>query len=195
MFNLVIFSGPSGAGKSTIIKSILSKYNNFILSTSATTRQIRAGEVDGVDYFFISPQDFERQIESGGLFEYVKIFDNYYGTLKDFIISNILYKDIILDLDYIGFQKIKQEISTYNQTTLLQKKINLTSIFIKPKFLDDLRQRLEVRGETKKSIETRIARAEEEIKNSKMYNFCIENDVLNDTIKQVEDIFISQKLI
>ena len=86
---LTVVSGFSGAGKGTLMKALLSKYDNYALSVSMTTRNPRPGEVDGKDYFFISKEQFEKNIEDGKLIEYAKYVDNYYGTPKDYVFEQL----------------------------------------------------------------------------------------------------------
>lgn len=194
MSNLVVISGPSGAGKSTITNAIISKHKNFILSISATTRAKRDGEIDGRDYFFLTPSVFEENIKKGNFLEYIKIFNNYYGTLKNFIIQN-RDKNIILDIDYIGANNLKQEVEKHNLNCTSNDVIQLITIFILPDSLENLYDRLKKRGENEDSINIRINRAKEEIKNANNYDFYVKNIVLETAIQEVENILHSKKLI
>ena len=97
---MVILSSPSGVGKTTLTKKIQQKYNTFKISVSHTTRSARSNEVEGVDYFFINKNKFKKLIEEKKFYEYAKIFDNYYGTLKKNVDENIKNYDILFDIDW-----------------------------------------------------------------------------------------------
>lgn len=186
MFGLIIFSGPSGSGKSTIAKEIIAKHKNFTLSVSSTTRKKREQEVEGKDKLFISKEEFQSKISQNAFFEYVEVFGNYYGTSKDFIFQTLKTSNVILDIEYLGAEKIKEKISEYNQTE--QEKIQLLTIFILPDNVESLIERLKKRGESEESIKIRMQRVQEEMQNSHKYDFCIKNIVLENTIKEVEEI-------
>ena len=105
---MVILSSPSGAGKTTITKKIQQKYPSFKISVSHTTRKPRSNEVNGVDYFFVSSREFEELINKNKFYEYAKIFENYYGTLKKNVDETIKKNDIIFDIDWQGTKKLSQ---------------------------------------------------------------------------------------
>ena len=105
---MVILSSPSGAGKTTITKKIQQKYQSFKISVSHTTRKPRPNEVDGVDYHFISQKNFEALIAKNEFYEYAKIFENYYGTLKKNVDETILKNDIIFDIDWQGTKQLSK---------------------------------------------------------------------------------------
>ena len=105
---LVILSSPSGVGKTTLTKKIQQKYNNFKISVSHTTRKPRSNEVDGVDYYFISEDEFKKLIKENKFYEYAKIFENYYGTLKDNVDSTLNENDILFDIDWQGTKQLSQ---------------------------------------------------------------------------------------
>ena len=104
---MVILSSPSGAGKTTLTKKIQQKYQNFKISVSHTTRKPRSNELEGIDYFFVSHDEFQKNISGNKFYEYAKIFDNFYGTLKDSV-NSLLKKnnDILFDIDWQGTQNI-----------------------------------------------------------------------------------------
>lgn len=145
----IVFSGPSGSGKSTIIKAILSQISNASLSVSCTTRQIRDGEIDGKDYYFITKNQFEQYIRDELFIEYTKCYDNYYGTLKTEIIKRLdENKYCIMDLDYIGAKNVIE-----NQYANYQAK----GILILPPSTTSLIQRLQKRmSETNDSLNLRV---------------------------------------
>ena len=103
---MVILSSPSGAGKTTITKKIQQKYQSFKISVSHTTRKPRPNEIDGVDYYFISQKKFKEYIDQGKFYEHAKIFDNFYGTLKESVDNMIKKNDIIFDIDWQGTKQL-----------------------------------------------------------------------------------------
>ena len=105
---LVILSSPSGVGKTTLTKKIQQKYESFKISVSHTTRAPRSNEVDGVDYFFVSKEEFTRLIEEKKFYEYAKIFENYYGTLKKNVDEMKNENDIIFDIDWQGTKQLSK---------------------------------------------------------------------------------------
>ena len=126
---MVILSSPSGAGKTTITKKIQQKYQSFKISVSHTTRKPRSNEVDGVDYHFISKNEFEKLIKDQKFYEYAKIFDNYYGTLKQNVDELIKKNDIIFDIDWQG----TKQLSKY-------KNLDLIKIYLLPPNKDELKK-------------------------------------------------------
>ena len=105
---MVILSSPSGVGKTTLTKKIQQKYQSFKISVSHTTRPPRTNEVDGVDYYFVSNEKFVKLINEGKFYEYAKIFENYYGTLKKNVDDTIVENDIIFDIDWQGTKQLSQ---------------------------------------------------------------------------------------
>ena len=128
---MVILSSPSGVGKTTLTKKIQQKYPNFQISVSCTTRAPRANEVDGVDYHFISQKKFEQLIHENKFYEFAKIFENYYGTLKKNIDETIIKNDILFDIDWQGTQQLSKF-----------KNLSLIKIFLITDSKEELKQRL-----------------------------------------------------
>ena len=128
---MVILSSPSGVGKTTITKKIQQKYRSFKISVSHTTRTPRSNEVDGVDYHFISNKKFEELVKKKKFYEYAKIFDNYYGTLKESVDLAIKKNDIIFDIDWQGTQQLSRF-----------KNLKLIKIFLIPSNKSELKKRL-----------------------------------------------------
>ena len=183
---MFIFSAPSGCGKSTVIKKILKEIDDIELSVSVTTRGMRAGEVDGKDYYFISEGEFKKLVENKALYEYVDSdFGPKYGTPKakvDELLS--MGKDVILDLDYPGVQQLRK---------LAGDRVKAIS-FIPPS-VKILRERLEGRGtDSAEVIEKRMSMAEKRIKEAKFYDYVVINDDLDRAVKQVKAIIEATRL-
>ena len=152
MSKLIIFSAPSGSGKSTIINYLLAQHLNLAFSISATSRAPRGTERDGVEYFFLTPDEFRRRIEAGEFLEYEEVYkDRFYGTLKSQVEKQLADgQNVIFDVDVVGGCNIKQ---FYGDRAL--------SVFIQPPSIEELRHRLEGRGtDAPEVIESRLAKAE-----------------------------------
>jgi len=180
---MVVLSSPSGVGKTTLTKKIQQKYQSFKISVSHTTRSPRSNEVDGVDYYFVSHKEFEKLINENKFYEYAKIFENYYGTLKENVDNTILKHDIIFDIDWQGTKQLSKF-----------KKLNLIKIFLITENKDELRNRLIKRNQnTKKEVEKRLNSFEEDVKHWNDYDYIIINKNLEVCFKQIENIIISKK--
>ena len=178
---MVILSSPSGVGKTTITKKIQQKYNNFKISVSHTTRKPRSNEVDGVDYNFVSKEKFEELIKA--FYEYAKIFDNYYGTLKESVDIIMKNNDIIFDIDWQG----TKQLSKY-------KNLNLLKLYLITSSKDELKKRLLNRDQnTKEEVEKRFNSFDEDIKHWKDYDYIIINKNLETCFKQIEKIILNYK--
>lgn len=178
---LIIISAPSGCGKSTIINEIIKNEDlKLEFSISATTREPRRGEVDGINYYFLSLAEFESAIKNNELVEYEEVYKGrYYGTLKKEI-ERIQSdgKNVILDIDVKGGINVKAKYGD-----------NACSIFIKPPSVETLRHRLLSRGtDTLEAIEQRVNKAEYELSFASQYDMVVVNDVLKDAIEEVEKI-------
>ncbi len=164
---ILVLSGPSGAGKSTIIESASSKIGDYYFSISTTTREPREGERDGVDYYFVSKEEFEEDIKAGAFLEYATVHGNYYGTSLN-PVKEALKKGklVIFDIDIQGHRLVRAKIGDL-----------VTSVFITPPTLSELERRLYSRSTDKNSIiEKRINNAKEEIKAICEFDFVIIND-------------------
>ena len=129
---MVVLSSPSGAGKTTLTKKIQQKFQNFKISVSHTTRKARPNEVDGIDYFFVEKDEFQKKIKNKDFYEYAKIFNNYYGTSKESVNSILKNNNSILfDIDWQG----NKQLSDY-------KELKLIKIFLVPPNKDELKKRL-----------------------------------------------------
>lgn len=183
--NIFIFSAPSGGGKSSVIKRLLKELDNVELSVSVTTREKRDGEVDGVDYFFISEDEFKNLVKNNALYEYVDSdFGPKYGTPREKIDNMLaLGKDVILDLDYPGVVQLRK---------LAGNRVKAIS-FIPPS-VRVLRERLENRGtDSKEVIEKRMSMAEKRIRECENYDYVIVNDNLDEAIKEAKAIICATR--
>lgn len=167
---LIIFSAPSGSGKSTIINYLLTQHLNLAFSISATSRPPRGTERHGVEYFFLTPEEFRRRIENDEFLEYEEVYkDRYYGTLKAQVETQLAAgQHVVFDVDVVGGCNIKK---FYGDRAL--------SVFIQPPSVEALRRRLEGRGtDAPEVIDSRIAKAEYELGFASQFDRVIVNDDL-----------------
>ncbi len=180
---MVILSSPSGVGKTTLTKKIQQKYQSFKISVSHTTRSPRSNEVNGVDYHFVSKGIFEQLIKNNKFYEYAKIFENYYGTLKENVDQTIQKNDIIFDIDWQG----TKQLSKFNNLRLIK-------IFLITENKDELKKRLIKRNQnTDEEIQKRFNSFDEDIKHWNDYDYVIINKNLEVCFKQIENIIIQNK--
>lgn len=167
---ILILSGPSGCGKSTLLKELYKQIDKYYFSISTTTREPRVGEKNGVDYIFVSKDEFEQGIEKGDFLEYASVHGNYYGTSKKPILKAIEEnKLVIFDIDVQGQEIVKKS----------DLKEFVTSVFITTPSLDILKQRLNSRAtDSSEVIEKRINNSQIEIKSIDKYDYIIINDDL-----------------
>lgn len=171
MNKLIIFSAPSGSGKSTIINYLLEQGLHLAFSISATSRPPRGQEQHGVEYFFLTPEEFKERIANDEFLEYEEVYqDRFYGTLKSQVENQLSAgQNVIFDVDVVGGCNIKQ---FYGNRAL--------SVFIQPPSIEELRKRLEGRGtDTPEVIESRIAKAEYELSFAPKFDVVIINDNLD----------------
>ena len=180
---MVILSSPSGAGKTTITKKIQQKYQSFKISVSHTTRKPRSNEVDGIDYHFISFEEFENLIKEKKFYEYAKIFDNYYGTLKKSVDELRVTNDIIFDIDWQG----TKQLSKY-------KNLELVKIYLLPPDKKELKKRLINRNQnSQKEVDKRFKAFDADAKYWQDYDYVIINENLENCYRQIEKIISSHK--
>ena len=180
---MVILSSPSGAGKTTITKKIQQKYQSFKISVSHTTRKPRPNEVHGVDYFFISQNEFKKKIDDKEFYEYAKIFDNYYGTSKKTVDQIIKNNDLIFDIDWQGTKQLSKF-----------KNLKLIKIYLIPPNKNELKARLIKRNQdSEREVERRFKAFDEDIQHWKDYDYIIINENLENCYKQIENIISSNK--
>ena len=180
---MVILSSPSGVGKTTITKKIQQKYQSFKISVSLTTRKPRSNEVDGVDYHFVSIQKFEELIKNNQFYEYAKIFENYYGTLKRNVDDIIKVNDIIFDIDWQGTKQLSKF-----------KNLNLIKLFLVTDNKSELKKRLINRNQdSEDEVEKRFKSFDQDIKHWNDYDYVIINKNLDVCFKQIEKIIENNK--
>lgn len=174
---LIIFSAPSGSGKSTIINYLLTQHLNLAFSISATSRAPRGSERDGVEYYFLTPDEFRRRIAAGDFLEYEEVYaDKFYGTLKSEVERlTTAGKNVLFDVDVVGGLNIKR---FYGERAL--------SVFIQPPSLAELRRRLEHRAtDAPEVIESRLAKAEYELSFAPKFDRIVVNDELDRACQEV----------
>ncbi len=180
---LVVLSGPSGAGKGTICKAWLERNPNAVLSVSVTTRAPRPGEVEGVNYFFKTKEEFEEMVENNEFLEYASVYGNYYGTPRKYVQSQLLSgRDVILEIDIQGALQVKER---FDEGVF---------IFIVPPTMDELKKRITERGtEDPETILKRFNSAFEELNFIKRYNYVVVNDEVSKAVNKIEAIITAEK--
>ncbi len=180
---IVILSSPSGAGKTTLVK-LLSEKKNFFVSVSHTTRTPRLNEKEGIDYFFIDKEGFQKLIEENEFLEFAKVFGNYYGTSKKNIIKKLNEgQNVIFDIDWQGTEQIiKKELD-----------FNVVTIFILPPSKKVLKERLSNRDmKDKLIVEERMKQFDKDILHWKNYNYVVINDDLKNCFEKIVKILDSE---
>lgn len=180
---LLVVSGPSGTGKGTICKKMVEMNDAIKLSVSATTRQPRLGEKEGISYYFKTREEFEKMVENGEFLEYAMIYDNYYGTPKQAIVDQLdAGVDVILEIEMQGARQIREVCP------------DAVFVFILPPSLDELKHRIVGRGtETKEQIEKRFNSAYNEIKLLGDYDYFIFNNIVDKSAEEIFEIIKSEK--
>ena len=180
---LIVLSGPSGVGKGTVRKEIFSQENtSFEYSISMTTRHPRVGEVDGVDYFFKSREEFENLIEQGKLLEYAEFVGNYYGTPVDYVRETTLRgKDVFLEIEVEGAKQVREKFP------------DGLFIFLSTPSLSELKNRIVTRGtESEEIINNRMNVAREEIEMMHLYDYVVENDTVENACEKIKAIIVAE---
>lgn len=182
----IIISSPSGAGKSTVVKKIREWDKKIGFSISATTREPRPGEVNGVNYHFFSLEEFKKRIYNEEFLEYAQVFDNFYGTLRTGIEAKFKEDcDVMMDIDWQGAQQISKKLD----------KNRLLKIFILPPSLKELENRLKSRAQDSLDvIKKRLAKAKDEINHCFSYDYVIVNDNLDKTVEEVKSIITTKRI-
>jgi len=180
---MVILSSPSGVGKTTLTKKIQQKYQSFKISVSYTTRPPRSNEVNGVDYHFVKKAEFEELIKENKFYEYAKIFENYYGTLKKNVNETLKKNDIIFDIDWQGTKQLSKF-----------ENLKIIKIFLITENKEEIKKRLKNRNQnTDSELEKRYNSFDEEIKYWNDYDYILINKNLDVCFKQIENIILNNK--
>ncbi len=179
---LLVISGPSGAGKGTLVKRLMQMHPEIKLSVSATTREPRNGEVHGKNYYFLSRQEFEKRLDDDLFLEHAKVYDNYYGTPKDYVNKWLEKSDVVLEIEMQGALQVKE------------KAPDAVLIFIAPPSLSELYSRLKGRdSETEEQLQKRTAAARDEIDMAKYYDYVVVNDEVDKATIKIAHIIDAHK--
>ena len=180
---IIIIAGPSGAGKTTVCKLLVKNDNKLLYSISATTRNKRRGEKDGVDYYFITEEEFKSWEREGKFLETAKVHSYYYGTLKDFVAkAEKEDKEILMDVDVKG------------KINLCKKIKDAVSIFLLPPTMTEAVERIKGRNDEKEiEIKNRMQTASKEIKEIKNFDYMVVNKDLEETVEVVKSVIVAER--
>ena len=176
---MIVLSSPSGAGKTTICKELLKFDKKFKMSISATTRQKRSSEKEGIDYFFFTKEEFMNDVKNEKFFEHAYVFENYYGTPKEFVYKTLENGfDVIFDIDWQGAKQLSKKV-----------KKELVSFFILPPNTEELLKRLKKRNEDSFDIvKSRMSKAKSEMSHWNEYDYVIVNENLRECVDEILQI-------
>ncbi len=180
---LIVLSGPSGVGKGTVRKAIFQDPEvDFVYSISVTSREKRKGEVDGVDYFFKTREEFEEMIKNDELLEYTEYVGNYYGTPVDYVMKTLdSGRDVFLEIEVEGAKQVRKKFP------------DGLFIFLIPPSFHELENRIKRRGtETEELIQSRLAVAREELKMMSLYDYVVENDKVENAVEKIKAIVMAE---
>ncbi|OGI18719.1 MAG: guanylate kinase [Candidatus Melainabacteria bacterium RIFCSPHIGHO2_02_FULL_34_12] len=178
-----VLTGPSGVGKGTIVERLFKKVNNIYLSVSATTREKREGEKEGINYFFKSKEEFKKMVDDNEFLEWAEFAGDFYGTPK-FYVNNYLScgKDVLLEIELQGAKQIKQKCP------------DAILIFLAPPTFEALEERLIKRQtESVEKVKVRLKKAKEEMKEIKLFHYLVINDKLDEAVENVISIILSER--
>jgi guanylate kinase len=176
MHKLIIVSAPSGCGKTSLVKALLEQRDDIIVSISHTTRAKRTGDTNGIDYHFITTQEFEKLIQNNEFIEWATVFGNLYGTSKKSLQQSLQTSSVIVEIDWQGARQLKQIFP------------NCITIFIKPPSIEELEKRLIHRGDDTTIIAERMREAQSELSHQDEYDYVIINDNFNIALNELHTI-------
>lgn len=182
---LIVLSGPSGVGKGTVRQAMLEdEFRDFHYSVSMTTRRPRPGEQDGVDYYFVSKEEFEQEIANDGMLEYAQYVDNYYGTPMKYVNQTLESgRDVLLEIEVQGAMQVREKCP------------DGVFIFLTPPDLLELRNRIQKRGtDDQATIDKRMQKAADEIRMMENYDYAVVNDEIPNAVQRIEKIIESEHL-
>jgi guanylate kinase len=179
---LFVVSAPSGAGKTTLVRRVIAELPRVHLSVSCTTRVPRSGEEEGIDYFFISPDEFNAMERAGKFIEWAQVHGDLYGTPRANLEVIQRAEDLVLEIDTQGARKIREEFS------------DGVFIFIRPPSLEILKERLQARGgDSKEAIEARLNNAQKELDQMAWYDYIVVNKEIEEATKQLASIIVAER--
>lgn len=183
--SLYIVSAPSGAGKTSLVSKLIQQDSRIVVSVSSTTREIRPGEEDGVNYHFLNVKEFDEKLVQGDFLEHAKVFDNYYGTSKSSVEAQLkARKDVILEIDWQGAQQVRK---------LMPEAI---SIFILPPSKEELHKRLTNRGtDSEEIINRRMQDAVSEMSHYDEFDYIVVNNNFDIALNKLQSIFTANRLL
>ncbi len=181
---LLVISGPSGTGKGTVCDLLRQRRSDLDYSISATTRSPRDGEIDGVNYFFLTREEFQRRIDDGNFLEWAEIYGNFYGTPKDKVLEQLNRgKNILLEIDVQGAMKVQKN---YPDGVF---------VFLLPPSMDELKRRIVGRNsEDEDSLQKRLSTAKSEFEIGKNYEYVVVNDEVETAVEKIESIIDVENL-
>jgi guanylate kinase len=182
---MLVLSSPSGAGKTTLSRKLLAADNAIAMSVSATTRAPRSGEVEGKDYFFVSPSMFTQMAQGDAFLEHAQVFSNHYGTPKEPVhLALAQGRDVLFDIDWQGTQQLRQQAGD-----------DLVSIFVLPPSHDELERRLRARAQDSEDVvQARMSRANDEISHWAEYDYVVINDDVDATLAKIRTILDAERM-
>ena len=181
---MLVISSPSGAGKTTLARMLMKEFDDVVLSVSATTREPRPNETDGIDYHFRSEEDFRRMIAGREFLEWAKVFDRYYGTPRADTVAQLeVGNDVLFDVDWQGADALHDQMPN-----------DCVSVFVLPPSIEALEERLAAReGSTPDMIARRMRDAQAEILHWRRYDYCIVNDDLEEAYGKLRRILLVER--